>query len=241
MEVEKASSSEVVPLRVAESVRRTLANIEELEANFDQFLSLSDPDVLAELPPLERARSLLMVSKVTSTLFAVKLRCSGVDPLHHQMKGELERLSQYQGKLEQYLARSRAPLRPSTTLNCQAATRFIEHSLPDLTPEQRESMREISKFGYHLQKNNQRKRKYESAEKPSVRAAAQEFLEKAARELLGENKGDFKGPIAPSLLQNDLVEIDDDDNDEDDSGNGNNSYAPPSSKPQPEIVEIDDD
>lgn len=27
-----------------------------------------------------------------------------------------------------------APLRPSTTLNYQAATRFIEHSLPDLTP-----------------------------------------------------------------------------------------------------------
>lgn len=27
-----------------------------------------------------------------------------------------------------------APLRPSTTLNRQAATRFIEHSLPDLTP-----------------------------------------------------------------------------------------------------------
>lgn len=27
-----------------------------------------------------------------------------------------------------------APLRPSATLNYQAATRFIEHSLPDLTP-----------------------------------------------------------------------------------------------------------
>jgi hypothetical protein len=26
-----------------------------------------------------------------------------------------------------------APLRPSATLNYQAATRFIEHSLPDLT------------------------------------------------------------------------------------------------------------
>lgn len=26
-----------------------------------------------------------------------------------------------------------APLRPSTALNYQAATRFIEHSLPDLT------------------------------------------------------------------------------------------------------------
>lgn len=27
-----------------------------------------------------------------------------------------------------------APLKPSSTLNRQAAARFIEHSLPDLTP-----------------------------------------------------------------------------------------------------------
>jgi len=70
MEVEKESSS-VVPDRVMEGVRRTLVNIDELKSNFDEFLSLSsDPEVLAELPPLERAQSLLLLAKTTSVLLS---------------------------------------------------------------------------------------------------------------------------------------------------------------------------
>lgn len=38
-----------------------------------------------------------------------------------------------------------------------------------------------------------KKRKY--PEQQSVRTATQEFLEKAARELLGENQSGFKGPL----------------------------------------------
>ncbi|ONK66850.1 uncharacterized protein A4U43_C06F12680, partial [Asparagus officinalis] len=79
-----------------------------------------------------------------------------------------------------------APLRPSTTINRQAATRFIEHSLPDLTPGQRHSMREISRQEDTRNRFNN-KRKHSPSEKQSVRDAAQEFLEKAARELLGSN------------------------------------------------------
>ena len=45
----------------------------------------------------------------------------------------------------------------------------------------------------------QKKRKHASSEKQSLRAAAEEFLEKAARELLGSNDHGVKGP-----LQNDI-------------------------------------
>lgn len=129
-----------------------------------------------------------------------------------------------------------APLRPSAKLNYQAATRFIEHSLPDLTSgisfvqvyyccdclwgwmkvnpkvtyfsDQRQGLREISKgkvpkMNYYTESGSgQRKRKYPSSGKSSVQTVAKEFLEKAARELLGNNEGGFKGP---------LVEISDDD------------------------------
>lgn len=200
MEVEKESSS-VVPDRVMEGVRRTLVNIDELKSNFDEFLSLSsDPEVLAELPPLERAQSLLLLAKTTSVLLSVRLRCSGIYPDHHPIKGEIDRLSRYQEKLDRFVEWSKAPLKPSATVNPQAAARFIEHSLPDLTPEQRQSMRAISNNQEGRMKysnRNEKKRKYQSSEAKSVREAAQEFLEKAARELLGENNGGMKGPLAP--------------------------------------------
>ncbi|KAJ6915294.1 hypothetical protein NC651_017324 [Populus alba x Populus x berolinensis] len=91
------------------------------------------------------------------------------------------------------------PLHRSTTLNYQAATRFIEHSLPDLTPEQRKSMRNISKGEgpkiKYTERSTRKKRKCDTSEKQSVQAAAQEFLEKAARELFGGNADGFKGPL----------------------------------------------
>ncbi|XP_010670814.2 uncharacterized protein LOC104887774 [Beta vulgaris subsp. vulgaris] len=210
MEAEDNSSSKIVPEKVMEGVRKTLAKIDELKSNIDDFLSLaSDPQVLSLLPPLERAQSLLLLAKITSVLLSVKLRCSGVYPDHHPIKGELDRLCRYQEKLECFVEKSKAPLRPSTTVNTQAATRFIEHSLPDLTPEQRKRMRAISKGEEgrmkYSERNFQKKRKTPSDMK-SVREAAEQFLEKAARELLGGSNGGVKGPLGPVQA----VDIDDD-------------------------------
>lgn len=62
-------------------------------------------------------------------------------------------------------------------------------------------MREISrgegsKLKY-LETNINKKRKCASSVRKSVQTAAQEFLDKAARELLGENNSGFKGPLQP--------------------------------------------
>ncbi|XP_022730113.1 nuclear nucleic acid-binding protein C1D [Durio zibethinus] len=191
--------SSVIPESVMNSVKTTLVNVENLRTHLLQFLSLSDPDVLAQMPPLQRALAFLLLAKATTTLFALRLRCSGVHPDDHPMKSELERLSLYQDKLERFMDLSKAPLRPSTTLNSRAATRFIEHSLPDLTPEQRQSMRQISKGeGPSIKYSDssvKKKRKYQSSERQSVQDAAKGFLEKAARELFGDNKDGLKGPL----------------------------------------------
>ncbi|GKV03148.1 hypothetical protein SLE2022_034270 [Rubroshorea leprosula] len=206
------SQSSIIPESVMDSVKNTLVNAEQVRTHLLQILSLAEPDVLALMPPLQRAQSLFLLSKATTTLFTLRLRCSGVDPDDHAVKSELERLSLYQDKLKRFIDWSKAPLWRSTTLNSQAATRFIEHSLPDLTPAQRQGMRDISrgqgpKIKY-TERSVQKKRKHRSSEKQSqsVQAAAKEFLEKAARELFGDNDGGFKGPLQIDNLDKEPVE-----------------------------------
>ncbi|KAJ6329919.1 hypothetical protein OIU76_008693 [Salix suchowensis] len=156
------------------------------------------------MPPLQRAQSLFMFAKATSTLFALRLRTSGIHPEKHPIKTELERLSLYQDKLDQFVDISKEPSHRSTTLNYQAATRFIEHSLLGLTPEQRKSLRNISKGEgpkiKHTERSARKKRKCDTSEKQSVQTAAQDFLEKAARELFGGNTDGFKGPLIKNSI-----------------------------------------
>lgn len=197
------SDSKIVPEPVMDSVNRTLVGLDELRNNFLHFLTLCEPEVLEEMPPIDRAQSLLLLARATSTIVTLRLRCSGVHPDDHPINSEHERLRLYEDKLQRAIDFSKVPVRPSATLNYQAATRFIEHSLPDLTPEQKKSMRDISRGGAKIkytERTVQKKRKYYVTEKQSVRASAQEFLEKAARELLGNSKDAFKGPLAPPQL-----------------------------------------
>ncbi|KAF2313031.1 hypothetical protein GH714_008817 [Hevea brasiliensis] len=209
--MDERESSSLVPESVMDSAKTTLADLERGQTHLLQFLSLSDPDVLAETPPLQRAQSLFLLAKATTILFSLRLRCSGIDPDEHPVKTELERLNLYQDKLERSIDLSKAPLKSSATLNYQAATRFIEHSLPDLTSEQKKRMRAISKGEgtriKYLERKIQKKRKYQSSEKHSVQTAASEFLEKAARELLGDNANGFKGPMQIDALDDDDLHV----------------------------------
>ncbi|XP_023913024.1 uncharacterized protein LOC112024647 isoform X1 [Quercus suber] len=124
-----------------------------------------------------------------------------IEELAHEncLHSQQERLSLYEDKLERLIDLSKAPLRPSAMLNSQAATRFVEHALPGLTSEQKQSMRSISRGEgptiKYLERSVQKKRKYQSSENQSVQTAAKEFLEKAACELLGDNKGGLVGPL----------------------------------------------
>lgn len=71
--VKKSSGGDggkIIPDSVMDAVNRTSKNIEDVRAHFDEFLSVCDADVLAQLDPLERAQSLLLLAKVTTNLFA---------------------------------------------------------------------------------------------------------------------------------------------------------------------------
>ncbi|XP_073307902.1 uncharacterized protein [Primulina huaijiensis] len=171
-------SHNVIPESVMEAVRRTSRNVEDVEANLEEFLSYCDTETLSHLEHLERANVLLMIAKANTTLFALRLRCKGVDPDDHSIKREFRLFDLQQ------------PLIPK-----QLPALLIIHCLIFL---EKQSMREViqgeSRRINYLERNIQKKRKYQAPEKQSVRSEAQEFLEKASRELLGDNNV-TKGPL----------------------------------------------
>lgn len=60
----------VVPESVMESVNRTSNNFADFTTQFQDFLPLCcEADVISELDPIQRAQSLLLLTKATTTLF----------------------------------------------------------------------------------------------------------------------------------------------------------------------------
>ncbi|KAL1224233.1 hypothetical protein V5N11_034376 [Cardamine amara subsp. amara] len=205
-----AAKAGVVPISAIEAVNQTLTHLNELKPQLEQMLTLAEPEVLAAMQPLQRAKTMYLLAEATTTLYDLRLRCTGVDPDDRRVKSEIERINVYREKFQRCIDRSKEPLRPTTVLNRRAATRFIEHSLPDLTSAQKQNIRDLSKGEKSRIRNSAtsaKKRKYQSNEKHSVQSSAKEFLEKAARELLGNNENGLKGPLMGAADGSDDVEV----------------------------------
>ncbi|KAG7556425.1 hypothetical protein ISN44_As11g024600 [Arabidopsis suecica] len=201
-----AGAGGVVPESAIEAVNQTLAYLKELKPQLEQMLTLAEPEVLAAMQPLQRAKTMYLLAGATTTLYELRLRCTGVDPDDHRVKSEIERINVYREKFQKCLDQSKEPLRPTTVLNRQAATRFIEHSLPDLTSTQKQNIRDLSrgeKSRFRNSETTARKRKYQS----TVQSAAKDFLEKAAREIIGNNENGLKGPLMAAADGSDDVEV----------------------------------
>ncbi|CAO2206364.1 unnamed protein product [Urochloa humidicola] len=196
MAATSADAASAVPPSAVSAAEDMLAAAESVGDHLSQLLTAAgeDPDAVAELPPLLRARAFLAVAQAATSLLAVRLRCSGIDPDEHPVKKEFERLSLCQEKLNRFDDWEKAPLRPTTTLNTQAAARFIGHSLPHLTSDQKRSMQAISR-GERKGWSGQKRKPEPLPEKKSVRAAAEEFLAKATQELIGNSDNRVKGPV----------------------------------------------
>ncbi|CAO2175870.1 unnamed protein product [Urochloa humidicola] len=195
MAATSADAASAVPPSAVSAAEDMLAVAESVGDHLFQLLAAAeeDPDAVAELPPLLRARAFLAVAQAATSLFAVRLRCSGIDPDEHPIKKEF-RLSLCQEKLNRFDDWEKAPLRPTTTLNNQAAARFIGHSLSHLTSDQKRSMQAISR-GERKGWSGQKRKPEPLPEKKSVRAAAEEFLAKATQELIGNSDNRVKGPV----------------------------------------------
>ncbi|XP_009151033.1 nuclear nucleic acid-binding protein C1D isoform X2 [Brassica rapa] len=178
-----AAAAGVVPKSAMDAVKQALAHLEELKPQLEEMLSLAQPEVLAQMQPLKRAKVMYMLAEATTTIFNLRLRCTGVNPDDHRVKSEIERLDVYKEKLQRCMDRSKAQ----------------RQNIRDLSKGEKSRMR--------YSETSAKKRKYQSNEKQSVRSAAKEFLEKAARELNGNNENGLKGPLMAAAEGSDDVEM----------------------------------
>ncbi|KAL1353323.1 hypothetical protein AAHE18_06G230700 [Arachis hypogaea] len=179
------SVGEGVPKEMSEALRRTVASLENLEAELPNILSLSNPFILSKMPPLQRAHSLLTLANITSTLFSLKLRCKGTNPDYHPLKSELDRLKVYQRKLEPFGDVGQALPLPSSFLDEQAS---VDHSLSDLTSVQRKEMANMSIEEVPTMSNYQeqagQKRKHPFSEEHPIQVDAEVHVKKEPLENL---------------------------------------------------------
>lgn len=61
-----------VPESVVDSIEETLTCVDDVQTNLLKFLSAAEPEVLAVLPPLQRARAYLVLAQSASALLAGK-------------------------------------------------------------------------------------------------------------------------------------------------------------------------
>lgn len=172
-----------VPEAVTDTLRSTLESLQQLETQLPQFLSLSDPELLAELPLVQRAHSLFYLAKLTSTLFSLKLRCRGVNPNGHPVKSELDKINVLQKKLERFPRLSEAQKQDDLG-------NISGGEGPDMNYQERAGQ----------------KRKYSSSEEQFVQIDAMESLNKEKEEL-GDNNGNVKRAIVIDISDDDEDEL----------------------------------
>ena len=86
------------------------------------------------LSPLESARLHLMVAYAVNTLFYMYLRTQGISPANHPVLEELARVKQYVRKVKQAsAAEEHKEGQRQSSINVEAAQRFITHALADPT------------------------------------------------------------------------------------------------------------
>ncbi|KAF2550348.1 hypothetical protein F2Q68_00036753 [Brassica cretica] len=64
-----AAAAGVVPKSAMEAVKQALAHLEELNPQLEEMLFLAQPEVLAQMQPLKRAKVMYMLAEATTTIF----------------------------------------------------------------------------------------------------------------------------------------------------------------------------
>mmetsp|Transcript_25263 Transcript_25263/g.47770 ORF Transcript_25263/g.47770 Transcript_25263/m.47770 type:complete len:198 (+) Transcript_25263:3-596(+) len=131
-----------LPEEVAGTIERFEATLDELESALQPVLATSARDVQAQLTPLERAEMHVTLAYAANALFTMYLKTQGVKVEDHPVKREMERVQLYLSKVDRA---SNPNTTPTSSLNVAAVNRFITHSVPDLTTDQKSKLRAINK------------------------------------------------------------------------------------------------
>ncbi|KAL2317973.1 hypothetical protein Fmac_031849 [Flemingia macrophylla] len=174
-----------VPVSVIDTLNSTLMSVQQLDTELSQFLSLCDPDFLAQLPLLERAHSLFSLAKLSSTLFSFLIFRDGccvacLKLLPFVCSSPQDKINVLQKKLERFSRLSEAQK---------------QDDLGKISGGEGSDM--------NYQECAGQKRKYPFSEEQLDQIDAMESLNKEKEELLGDNNGNVKSAI--------VIDISDDD------------------------------
>eukprot|EP00271_Cylindrocystis_brebissonii_P017575 TRINITY_DN4622_c0_g1_i1.p1 TRINITY_DN4622_c0_g1~~TRINITY_DN4622_c0_g1_i1.p1 ORF type:complete len:213 (-),score=57.69 TRINITY_DN4622_c0_g1_i1:69-707(-) len=149
-----------VPEGALDALDRLETALSTVAVHCQPYLSNTSAGLTSHLLPEEHAVVNLVAAQALNAVFCAFLASRGIaaadDPLQQQ---EVERVQLYAEKVSR-LAVSRRGLpasRPKVNLDVQAAGRFIEHAIPDLSQDQREEIRETTAAAPAKKRQRQRK------------------------------------------------------------------------------------
>uniref|UniRef100_A0A0E0LT37 Nuclear nucleic acid-binding protein C1D n=1 Tax=Oryza punctata TaxID=4537 RepID=A0A0E0LT37_ORYPU len=188
-----AESPSAVPPAVVSAAEDTLAATESVGDHLAELVTAAgeDPDAIAELPPLRRARAFLAMAKAAASLFAGKaaLACGlGVRELIRMNTLSRRSFTIAPNHYSEYTGSSKVHRSLIVPFDSCVEVSFA-------ISDQKRSMQAISRGEGGNYSGNKRKPQPPRPNKKSVRAATEEFLAKATLELSGHNDSKVKGPI----------------------------------------------
>lgn len=121
------SEDGIIPSELKEHLGTFDSAISELETMLQPLLSTPRSDVVAKLGPLDSAKLDLVGVYSLNSLFWMYLNVCGVNPKEHAVKGELERIRLYMGRIKE--AQDELS-KPRQRIDKEAVGRFVKRNLP---------------------------------------------------------------------------------------------------------------
>ncbi|XP_076069509.1 nuclear nucleic acid-binding protein C1D-like [Oratosquilla oratoria] len=165
-DVGEAVGLEDFPPGMAPRILSMTKAVNQLEENLEQLVSLPSHEVHEQLSPVERAKLGMLEIYAINSLFWVLMKTSGEDvdqSLREDYKVEMGRLKEAQGRLSELEARAHR-----STIDRQAAGRFIRRGLGHSTRRTEEEDNEGRRDGSKESQPNRKKRKSAVKEEEAV-------------------------------------------------------------------------
>lgn len=147
------------------------------------------------LEPLQRAELHLSQAQTLKALLDLLRKCNGHTETDGSFAKEADRLEAYEKKVRKAVSgKLLSDARPTVALDVAAANRFIDHAIPDLTPEQRQALKATGQaLQQKKQQEQQQRRARAGGASGQQQAQAQAQLQADAAALLAETLGGGSG------------------------------------------------
>eukprot|EP00741_Cyanophora_paradoxa_P001780 tig00000073_g1725.t1 len=156
-----------------DALDRTSVVLQKLEVQLDEVLA-DEAISSGGLAPLDAAKYHVLMAYTLSSCFFLYLKAIGTKTKSHRIMHEIKRVQEFKRRIDEYerelSGEKEAPL---TSLNLAAANRFILHSVPDLTEEQKSALKDA------IADDERSKKRSKRGEAAAAAAGAEEESEAA--------------------------------------------------------------